>query len=107
MEITYEEVKKKTLAQLREMAASMDHPALQGYTQLHKAELIPKVCEALGIEAHVHHEVVGVNKADIKKKIRKAKTERDKALASKNQKKLRESRAQIHELKRQLRKALT
>ena len=106
MEITYEEIKKKTLAQLREMAAGMEHEALQGYTQLHKAELIPKICEALGIEAHVHHEVVGVNKTAIKGKIRKAKAERDKALKAKNPKKLREARAQIHELKRQLRRAI-
>jgi hypothetical protein len=106
MEITYEEIKKKTLAQLREMASSLEHEALQGYTQLHKAELIPKICEALGIEAHVHHEVVGVDKSAIKSKIRKAKAERDKAIKSKNKKKLREARAQIHELKGQLRRAI-
>lgn len=106
MEITYEDIKKKTLAQLREMAAELDHQALQGYTQLHKAELIPKVCEALGIEAHVHHEVVGVNKTAIKSRIRKAKAERDKALEAKDPKKLKEARAKIHDLKRQLRRAV-
>ena len=51
MEHTYEELKHKTVQQLREIAAELDHPAVQGATQMNKEHLIPAVCEALGIPA--------------------------------------------------------
>jgi hypothetical protein len=41
MAYTYEELKHKTIAQLREIAAGIDHPAVQGFTQLHKEQLLP------------------------------------------------------------------
>lgn len=102
---TYEELSKKTVAQLRELASGMEHEALQGYTQLHKADLLARLCEALDVPMHAHHEVSGVNKTQIKSQIRQLKTERDKALDSKNSKKLREVRAELKLLKRRLRKA--
>lgn len=102
---TYEDLSKKTVAQLRELASGIEHEALQGYTQLHKADLLAKLCEALDIPMHAQHESTGVDKSQIKGKIRKLKTERDKALESKNSKKLREVRGELKLLKRRLRKA--
>ena len=36
---TYEELKTKTVAELREIAKGLDHEAVQGYTQLNKEHL--------------------------------------------------------------------
>ena len=33
---TYEELKKKTVAELRQLAGELDHEAVQGYTQLNE-----------------------------------------------------------------------
>ena len=52
MAYTFEELKHKTVAQLREIAAGIDHPAVQGFTQLHKEQLLPGLCKALGIDRH-------------------------------------------------------
>lgn len=106
MEHTYDELHKKTVAQLREVAKGIDHPAVQGYSQLHKEQLLLAICEALGIEAHEHHEVVGIDKTKVKAKIRKLKEARSKALEGKDSKKLKEIRREIHALKHKLRKAM-
>jgi hypothetical protein len=106
MEHTYEELSKKTVAQLREIAKELDDPGLRGYTQLNKAHLLPAVCNALGIEAHEHHEVVGLNKAEIKAKIKELKVERNSALEAHDHKQLKAIRRKIHGLKRQLRKSM-
>ena len=63
---TYEELKKKTVAQLKEIAAEIDHPAVQGYTQLRKPELLPRICQALGIDAHEHQTPHNGNEFDLK-----------------------------------------
>jgi hypothetical protein len=105
MEHTYEELSKMTVAQLRELAKGLDDPGLRGYSQLNKAHLLPAVCKALGVEAHQHHEVVGLNKSEIKVKIRELKVERDAALEAHDHKQLKTVRRRIHGLKRQLRKA--
>ena len=83
MEYTYEDLHGKTVAQLRDVAENLgDHPALHGFSTMHKEELLPVICQVLGIEAHVHHEVVGVDKKKIKAQIRQLKEERDAALAA-------------------------
>jgi hypothetical protein len=105
MEHTYEELSKKTVAQLREIAKELGDPSLRGYTQLNKAHLLPAVCKALGVETHEHHEVVGLDKAELKSKIKALKVERDTALEAHDSKQLKVVRRQIHGLKRQLRKA--
>ena len=46
-----------------------EHEALQGYTQLNKEHLLVALSKALGIQ-HEHHDVVGVDKAAIKARIR-------------------------------------
>lgn len=105
MAYTYEELKGKTVSQLREIAAGIEHDALKGYTQLNKDHLLLWLCKALGIETHAHHTVVGVNKADIKARIRQLKKERDQACDAHDHAALKTARRRMHHLKRQLHKA--
>ena len=56
---TYEELRKKTVAELREIAKNLEHDAVKGYSQLNKEHLLPAVCQALGLDAYEHHHVVG------------------------------------------------
>lgn len=105
MAFTYDELKGKTLAELREIAAALDHEAVKGYTQLNKDHLLPALCKALGIEAHEHHQVVGLDKAAVKLRIRALKKQRDEVLAARDAKKLKAIRRHIHRLKREIHKA--
>ena len=102
---TFDELKKKTVANLREIAKDIDHEALKGYTQLNKEHLLEKLCEALDIKMHSEHKVIGIDKSSIKKRIRKLKKKRDEAQAIHNQAELKLIRRQIRRLKRTLRKA--
>lgn len=106
MAYTYEELKHKTVAELREIASGVEeHDAVQGYTQLNKDQLLPALCKALGIEMHAHHHVVGIDKTAIKTKIHALKKKRDEILASKDRAELKGVLRQIHDLKRQIRRA--
>jgi len=40
MDYTFDELEHKNVAELREIAAGMDHEAVQGYTQLNKEHLL-------------------------------------------------------------------
>ena len=102
---TYDELKHSTLAQLKEIAKEMDHEAVEGFTQMNKDHLLQALCEALGIEMHVHHEVVGIDKSSIKKQIKELKVERDKALEAHDHKQLKDVRRQIKKLKHKIRRA--
>ncbi len=102
---TYDELKHMTLAQLIVIAKETEHEAVQGYTQMNKDHLLKALCEALGIEMHVHHEVVGIDKASIKKQIKELKVERDKALEAHDHKQLKDVRRQIRKLKHKIRRA--
>jgi hypothetical protein len=104
MAYTIEELKHKTLADLREIAKGIEHEAVQGYTQLNKPHLIGALAKALGIQ-HEHHEVVGVDKAGIKARIRQLKTQRESALAAHDHAQLKVVRRTIHRLKRRIHKA--
>ena len=44
MAYTFEELKHKTLAELREIAKGSDHEAVQGYTQMNKEHLRRSAC---------------------------------------------------------------
>ena len=105
MAYTYDELKDMTLVQLREIAAGVDHEAVQGYTQMNKDHLLPALCRALGIEMHAHHEVVGVDKTGIKQRIHVLKHQRDEALQAHDHHQLKAVRREIHDLKREIRKA--
>jgi hypothetical protein len=105
MSHTFEELKKKTVAELREIAAGMQHEAVQGYTQLNKEHLLAALCKALGIDMHAHHKIaIGAAKSKIKVKIDALKKKREEAVAAKNHAQLKFVRDKIHHLKRELRK---
>ena len=103
---TYEELSKMTVAQLREIAKGLDDDSLRGYTQLNKIHLLPAVCQALGVDTQEHHEVKGLDKQQVKARIKKLKLERNAALEAHDAKQLKVVRRQIHGLKRQLRRAM-
>jgi DNA-binding IclR family transcriptional regulator len=105
MDYTYEQLHKMTIADLREIAKGIEHEAVQGYSQLHKEQLLPAICQALGIEAHAHHEVVGINKSTVKRKIRGLKEKRSAALEAHDHTALKRVRRQIHSLKRRMHQA--
>ncbi|MGB3564279.1 MAG: hypothetical protein WBH85_09145 [Thermoanaerobaculia bacterium] len=102
---TYEELHGMTVAELKEIAKDIEHDALHGYTTMHKDHLVPALCQALGIEAHVHHEVVGIDKTAIKAKMRELKLQRDAAVAAHDHKQLKVIRRRIHHVKRKMHKA--
>jgi DNA-binding IclR family transcriptional regulator len=104
MEYTYEQLKHKTVVELREIAKGIEHEAVQGYTQLNKEHLIVAISKALGIK-HEHHDVVGVDKASIKARIRELKKKREEALAAHDHAQLKVVRRTIHRLKRQINRA--
>ncbi len=104
MDYTFEQLKHQTVGELREIAKDNQHEALQGYTQLNKEHLLVALSKALGIQ-HEHHEVVGVDKASIKARIREMKKKRDEALSSHDHAQLKTVRRTIHRLKRQIHKA--
>ena len=103
MPMTYEELKGKTVAELRDIAKTIVHDAVQGYSQMNKEHLLPAVCQALGIDTREHHEVHGIDKAGIKLKIRELKRQRDEALAQANHDVVRDVRRHIHHLNHQIR----
>jgi len=105
MAYTYDQLHGKTVAQLRDIAKEIEHDAVRGYTTMHKHELLPALCQALGIEAHEHHDVVGLNKRKIKVQIRHLKARRDAALKTGDPAALREIRTKIKRLKRKIRRA--
>lgn len=102
---TYEELHKMTVAELREVSQGIEHEAVDGYSTMHKEHLLPALCQALGIEAHEHHEVVGINKAKVKAQIKALKVERNDAIEAQDHKQLKQVRRRIHRLKRKIRRA--
>jgi hypothetical protein len=96
---TYEELRGKTVAELREIAGD----AVQGSSQMNKERLLPALCSALGIDMHAHHEVHGIDKAAVKSQLRALRTEREKALDVHDHLKLKAIRRQMHQLNHQIR----
>lgn len=106
MAYTYEELKKQTVAHLRDLAESLgDQNELHGFRTMHKEELLPHLCHVLGIEDHEHHEVVGIDKRAIKDEIGVLKQARDTALAADDPAEYRAAIRKIKKLKRTLRRA--
>jgi len=104
MDYTYEQLKHKTVAELRDIAKGIENEAFQGYTQMNKEHLVGAIANALGIK-HEHHEVIGVDKASIKSRIRELKEKRAEAISAHDHKQLKVVRRTIHRLKRQIHKA--
>jgi predicted nucleotide-binding protein len=101
-EYKYEQLREMTVAQLREIAKDIQHPALEGYTTMHKERIIPALCKALDI--HMHHAAQGAEKTRIKAVIHKLQARRDEGVATKKPDMSRAARHQIHVLKRRLRR---
>ena len=104
MELTYEQLRHKNLAELRDMAKGIEHEAVQGYTQMNKEHLLVAIANALGIQ-HEHHSAVGIDKSSIKSRIRELKTQREAAIAAHDRAQLKIVRRTIHRLKRRIHKA--
>ena len=103
MAYTYEELKRKTIQELRDIAKDVQHDAVQGFSQLNKEHLLPALCKALGIDTHGHHHVEGIDKAGIKAKMQELKKRRDTALEAHDHDALKSVRRQLHRLNRQIR----
>lgn len=106
MAYTFEQLKNMTVVDLRKIADGIEHEDLKGHSTMHKEKLLPALCKVLGIDMHVHHEAVGVDKSKLKAEIRRLKKARDEALANKESERQREIRKEIHVLKRKLRNAI-
>jgi DNA-binding IclR family transcriptional regulator len=106
MAYTYAELKAKPVADLRELAKTIQDEAVQGYSQMNKDHLLPAICRALGIDTHEHHVAIGIDKAGIKAKIKELKKTRDAALAAHDHPALHDVRRHIHQLNRQIRSHL-
>ncbi len=108
MSHTYDELKHKTVVQLREIAKENEaaHESLKGYTQLNKDHLITSLCKALNLPMHVHHEARGIDKAALKAKIRALKKQRNEALAEHDHEKLKVIRRSIHAFNRRIHAAM-
>jgi hypothetical protein len=104
-ELTYEQLRHKTLAELRDIAKGIEHEAVQGYTQLNKEHLVVALAKALGIQ-HEHHTVVGIDKSSIKARIRELKAQRTAAIEAHDRAQLKTVRRTIHRLKRRIHKAM-
>ncbi len=102
---TYEELKHKTVAELREIAAGIEHEAVQGYTQLNKEHLIAAICKALNLDMYQHRHVVGINKAEVKAELNALKAQRNAALAAQDHEQLKTVRRTMHQLKVKLHRA--
>ena len=105
MAYTYDQLHAMTVAQLRDIAAGIEHEAVKGASTMHKDKLLPALCVALNIETHIHHRVLGLDKAKVKLEIRELKRQRSEALAKKDYAALKALRRKIHDLKRTIRKA--
>jgi len=103
MVITYEELKAKTVAELRDLAKDLTHDAVLGYTQMHKDQLVRALCRALGIDSHEHHQVVGIDKPALKAQMRALKKDRDAAIEAHDAEQLAIVRHKLHRLNHQLR----
>jgi hypothetical protein len=106
MAYTYEDLKGKTIAELREIAKDVSHEAVQGFSQMNKEHLLPALCRALDIDMREHHVAVGIDKPALKAKIKMLKQERDAALAAHDHAKLKNVRRQVHRITRDIRRHL-
>ena len=100
---SYEELKKKTVAELRDIATDVKDEAVRGYTQMNKDHLLPALCKALGIEAHEHHAAAAAEKAATKLRMRELKAACNKAAEEGDHDQLHRLRREYHHLNHLLR----
>jgi DNA-binding IclR family transcriptional regulator len=104
---TYQELKQKTIQELRDIAKDLHHDAVQGFSQMNKDHLLPALCAALGLDPHEHHAVTGIDKPAIKARMRELKKQRDAARDAHDHAALKQVRRQLHRLNRQIRAHVT
>lgn len=106
---TYEELHKKTVAELRDIAKDLDHEAVKGHTQMNKEHLLPAICTALDIkiDKHHHHEADGIDKKKVKDKLKELRAEKQKAIEAKDAAQLKALRRRYHNLNHKIRSATT
>ena len=97
------ELEKKTVNDLREMAAKYED--IKGVSGLKKEQLLEILCEKLGIDRHVHVPK-GIGRHDIKARIRELKRKRDEALEKHDPVALAAVRHEIKSNKRHLRRVI-
>jgi hypothetical protein len=102
---TYDELKGMTVAQLREIAAGIQHEAVQGYTQLNKEHLLVALAKALNLDTHTRHKLGHIDKAGVKAQMHQLRKSRDAALQAHDHKQLKSVRRELHSLRRKLRRA--
>lgn len=98
----WHELEKKKVDELRELAH--EKAGAEGTHGLRKEQLVELVAQALGIEKP-HLVAEGVDRPEIKKKIRALKGDVVSALEAKDHALARRKRRQIHRLKRRIRQA--
>ena len=102
-EYTFDQLKDMTVAQLREIATGVENEALQGFTTMHKEQLLPQLCKALNVPMHAHHDA-GAAKVVVKTRIHLLKKQRDAALEAHDRKPLPDIRRELRHLRHKLRK---
>lgn len=103
---TYHDLKRMTVAELREVAKGVQHDAVKGYSQMNKERLLPALCRALNIDMAEHHVAMGIDKPAIKSKMRELKKQRDAALEAHDSDSLKSIRRQLHSLTREIKSHL-
>lgn len=103
-EMTYEQLRDMTVAQLRELAKGMGSDAPEGYSTKHKEQLLPLLTKALGL--HVHHAAVGTEKTLLKGRLHKLKAQRDAAQAAGKHDEVAAASGQIRRLRHRLRRMI-
>ena len=103
MAYTYDALKAKTLAELRDIAKDLDAESVRGWSQMNKEHLLPAIAKALHIDTHAHTHVEGIDKATLKAGLHKLKAERAQALADGDHARLKAIRRQHHQLNRRIR----
>ncbi|HSH68700.1 MAG: hypothetical protein P1P84_22235 [Deferrisomatales bacterium] len=99
----YHELEKTTVNRLRELLKEQD-PDITGVSGLKKQELVDLLAAKLGV-AVPSKVVLGVDKASLKSQIRACKVQRDAAIRDRDRARIKDTRRQLHRLRRSLRRA--
>src|SRR5215467_14299919 len=104
MAYTFHDLRGKTIDELRDIAkGAANQDAVQGYSQMNKDHLLPALCKALGIDAHEHALVVGIDKPAIKRKMHELKKQLESARDAHDADALKNIRRHLHHLNHQIR----